>query len=62
MGEMINLSGQELFAALGEFAEVGLRWRKNRLEAISNTRRKLVHIGMYFIAPMHRLLFLMMSR
>jgi hypothetical protein len=25
MGEMINSSGQELFAALGEFAEVGLR-------------------------------------
>jgi hypothetical protein len=44
--------GQKLAAALEEFAEVGIRERKYRLEETLTKKRKFVHIGMYFIAPM----------
>jgi hypothetical protein len=59
MADKTNLDGQKLKAALDEFAEVGLRRRKNRLEETPTKKRKLVHVGMYFIAPMLLLLFLM---
>jgi len=62
MADKTNLDGQKLKAALDEFAEVGLRRRKNRLEETPTKKRKLVHVGMYFIAPMLLLLFLMMCR
>jgi hypothetical protein len=56
------LDGQKLKAALDEFAEVGLRRRKNRIDETPTKKRKFVHVGMYFIAPMLLLLFLMMCR
>jgi len=62
MADKTNLDGQKLKAALDEFAEVGLHQRMNRLEETPTKKRKLVHIGMYFIAPMLLLLFLMMCR
>jgi len=62
MADKTNLDGQKLKAALDEFAEVGLRRRKNRLEETQTNRRKLVHVGMYLIAPMLLLLFVMMCR
>jgi len=62
MADKTNLDGQKLKAALDEFAEVGLRQRMNRLEETPTKKRKLVHIGMYFIALMLLLLFLMMCR
>jgi len=62
MADKTNLDGQKFKAALDEFAEVGLRRRKNRLEETPTKKRKLLHVGMYFIAPMLLLLFLMMCR
>jgi len=62
MADKTNVDGQKLNAALDEFAEVGLRRRKNRLEETPTEKRTLVHVGMYFIAPMLLLLFLMMCR
>jgi len=60
IADRTNLNGQKVNAALDEFAEVGLRRRKNRLEETPTKKRKLMHVGMYFIAPMLLLLFLMM--
>jgi len=60
MADKTNLDGQKLKAALDEFAEVGLCWRKNTLEKTLTKKSKLVHVGMYFIALMLLLLFLMM--
>jgi hypothetical protein len=62
MADMTNFDGQKLKAALDEFAEVGLRERKNRLEETPTKKRKLGHIGMYFITRMLLLLFLMLCR
>jgi len=62
MADKTNLNGQKLNAALYEFAEVGLRQRKNRLEETLTKKRKLEHVGMYFIAPMLPFLFLIMCR
>jgi len=62
MADKTNLDGQKVKGALDEFAEVGLRRRKNTLEETPTKKRKLVHVGMYFIAPMLLLLFLMMCR
>jgi hypothetical protein len=62
MAEKTNLDGQKLKAALDEFTEDGLRPRKNRFEATPTKKRKLMHVGMYFIAPMLLLLFLLMCR
>jgi len=47
---------------LDKFAEVGLHQRQNRVEDSLTKKRKLVYFGMYFIAPMLLLLFLMMCR
>jgi len=62
MADKTNLDGQKLKAALDEFVEVDLRRRKNRLEETLTKNRKLVHVGIYFIAPMLLLLFLMICR
>jgi hypothetical protein len=62
MADKTNLDGQKLKAALNGFVEVGLRRRKNKLEETPTRKRKLMHVGMYFIAPMLLLLFLMMGR
>ena len=62
MADKTNLDGQKLKAALDEFAEVGLHQRTNRLEETPTRKRKLLHVAMYFIAPMFLLLFLMMCR
>jgi len=60
MADETNLDGQKLKAALDELAEVDFRRMKNQLVETPTKKRKLVHIGMYFIAPMLLLLFLMM--
>jgi len=52
MADKTNLDGQKLKAALDEFAGVALLRRKNRLEETPTRKRKLVYVGMYFIAPM----------
>ena len=62
LADKTNLDGQKLKAALDEFAEVGLRQMNNRLEETPTRKRKLVHAGMYFIAPMLLLLVLIMCR
>ena len=62
MADNTNLDGQKLKAALVQLAEIGLRQRKNRLELTPTKTRKPVHVGMYFIAPMLLLLFLMLCR
>jgi len=62
MADKNNLNGQKLKPALGEFTEVGLFRRKNRLEETPTKKMKLVNFGMYFIAPMLLSIFLMMSR
>ena len=62
MADKTNHDGQKLKAALAEFMEVGLRPRKNRLEETLTKKRKLVQVGMYFIALMLLLLFPMMCR
>jgi len=55
-----NPDGQRLKAALDKFREVGLCKRKNTLEKPPTKQRKVMHMGMYFIAPMLLLLFLIM--
>jgi len=62
MTDKTNLDGQKLKEAQDEFTEVGLCRRKNRLEETPTKKRKLVHLGIYFIAPMLLLLFLTMLR
>jgi hypothetical protein len=62
MADKTNLDGQKLNEALDKFAEVGLHQTKNRLEDTTIKKRKLVHVGMYFITLMLLLLFLMMCR
>ena len=62
MADKTNLDGRKLKAALDEFSEVGLRQRMNRVQESLTKKTKLVHVGMYFIALMLRLHFLMMCR
>ena len=62
MAHKTNLDDQNLKAALDKFAAVGPRPRKHRLGQTSTKERNLVHLGMYFIAPMIILLLLMMCR
>ena len=57
-----NLDGQKLKAPRDESAEVCLRQRKNVVNKTPTKKRKLMHIGMYFVAPMLLLLFLIMCR
>jgi len=52
MADKTNLDGQKLKAALDEFAGVALLQRKNRLAETPTRKSKLMHVGMYFIAPM----------
>jgi len=62
MADKTNLDGHNLKAALDEFAEVGVPRRKYRFEETPTEMRKLVHVGMYFIALVLLLLFRMMCR
>jgi len=62
MADKTNLDGQKIKAALDEFAEVVLCRKMNMLEETPTKKWKLVPVGMYFIAPMLLLLFLMMCR
>jgi len=62
MADKTNLDVPKLKAALDVFTEVHLRKRRNRLEETPTKKRKLVHVGMYFIALMLLLLFLIMCR
>jgi len=62
VADKTNLDGQKLNAAQDEIVEVGPRRRKNKLEETPTKRRKLVHIGMHFIALMLLSLFLIMCR
>ena len=50
--DMTNLDCQKLKPAVDDFAEVGLRRKKNWLEETPTKKWKLVHVDMYFIAPM----------
>jgi len=60
MADKTNPDCQILKAALDWFVEVGLRLYRKMLKATLTKKRKLVHVGMYSIAPMHILLFLIM--
>jgi len=62
MAVKINLNGQKLNAALDKFMEVGFWQRRNRLEETVKENRKLMPVGMNFIAPMPLLVFLMICR
>jgi hypothetical protein len=62
MADKTNLDGQKLKSALDEFVQVGLRRRKNRPEENPTKKSTLVHLRIYFIAPILLLLFLMMCR
>jgi hypothetical protein len=57
-----NLDGHTLEAARHEFADVDLRRRKNQLEETPTKKRKLVYIGIHFIAGMIHFLFLKICR
>jgi len=60
MADKTNLDGQKPKTALNKFPEVALHQRENRIDKTPTKNRKFVHVGMYFIAPMLLLLFLMM--
>jgi len=62
MADKTLLDGQKLKAALHKFAEVAHCGRNNWLEETQTKKSKLVHIGIYFIAPMLLLLFMRMCR
>lgn len=62
MADTTILDGQKMKAALDEFAEDGLRVRKDRIDQTPTNKWRFIYIGMYFIAPMFLLLFLMMGR
>jgi len=59
MPDTTNINGQKPKASRDEVAEVALRRRKIRLKETPTRKRTLLHVGMYFIAPMLLLLFLM---
>jgi len=62
MADKTNLAGQIIKAAPDELAEVGLYQMKIRPKDTVTKERNVMHIGMYFIAPMLLLLFRMMCR
>jgi len=62
MADKTNLNGQKLKTALDEYLEVGLCWMTNWLKYTPPKMWNLVHVGMYFIAPMLCFLPLMMCR
>jgi hypothetical protein len=57
-----NLDGHTLKAARHEFADVVLRRRNNQLEETPTKKRKLMYIGIHFIAVMIHCLFLKICR
>jgi len=57
-----NLESLKLKAALDEFSEVGLRRRKHMINKTPTKRRIFDHAGMYFIALILLLLFLLRNR
>jgi hypothetical protein len=62
MADNTNLDGQKLQAALDGFVEVGHHRRKNSLKDTRTKKPNLVYVGMYFIALLLHLLFLMFCR
>jgi hypothetical protein len=62
MADKTNLDRQKLQAALHGSGEFDFGGREYRIDKTPTRKRKYVHIGMYFISPMLRLLFLMMWR
>lgn len=62
MADKTILNGQYVKAALVELVEVGLGRRQNMIDNSPTKKMKFVHVGMYFIALMLVLLFLMMCR
>jgi hypothetical protein len=60
MVEETNHDDQKLKAAWDLSAEVAFCERNNSIEETPTKRRKFVHLGMYFITPMHLVLFLIM--
>lgn len=62
MADKTILNGQYVKAALVELVEVGLGRRQNMIDNCPTKKMKFVHVGMYFIALMLVLLFLMMCR
>jgi hypothetical protein len=62
MADKTNLDSQKLNTALEEFTVVGLHHRINTINKTLTKKRILMQVGMYFIAPIHLLHFLMMGR
>jgi len=62
MTDITKLDSQKLKAALEEFVEVGLRIRKNRLDETPTMKRKMMNIGMNFIAPVPVFFFQIMCK
>jgi len=62
MADKTNVDGQKHKAALDQFVEVGVRPGKKRINETTTKKGKFVHVGMYFIALMLLMLFLMMCR
>jgi hypothetical protein len=62
MADKTNLDGQKLDAALDDFMDVRLHRRKNRIDVTPTKKKRLVHVGMYFIALILVFFFLMMCR
>jgi len=61
LADKTNLDVHILKKGLDKFVQVGVCQTKNRHGETSTTKKKLVHIGMYFIAPMLLSFLLMMS-
>jgi hypothetical protein len=62
MADKTNLDGHKFKPPLDKLADIGFHRKKNMPNDTSNRKRSLVHIGMYFIAPILILFFLMMCR
>jgi hypothetical protein len=62
MADNTNLDGQYVNAAVDMFTEIGRRRRKARIEDNPTNKTCMMHLGMYFIAPMLHLLLVMMCR
>jgi len=62
IADKTNLDSQKLKTVLKEFTEVGLHDRINRINETPTEKGIRMQIGMYFIAAIHLLLFLIMCR
>jgi hypothetical protein len=62
MADMTNLEGKKCKASLDKFAEIGLGRTKHRLDETPIEHCNLMHLGMYFVAPLRLLLFLIICR